>query len=67
MKNIYQMKVSFDTKNWYQIQWTDIDINDFDHIKGIDNVTTIDGLENLVKTEYPNTEFTWKYIGERKK
>jgi hypothetical protein len=55
--------VSFDEgKNWYQLQWENMDFTQFDRIKGLKDVTTIDGLENLVKKNYPNVNLTWTLL-----
>lgn len=59
----YLIKVSFDEgKNWYQLQWENMDFTQFDRIKGLKDVTTIDGLQNLVKKNYPNVNLTWTLL-----
>jgi hypothetical protein len=55
--------VSFDEgKHWYQLQWENMDFTQFDRIKGLKDVTTIDGLQNLVKKNYPNVNLTWTLL-----
>lgn len=54
---IYQEDVSFDGKTWYTIEWKDIDFRDFDNIEGIKDSKTIEELENIVTTSYPNSDF----------
>jgi hypothetical protein len=59
----YLIKVSFDEgKHWYQLQWENMDFTQFDRIKGLKDVTTIDGLQNLVKKNYPNVNLTWTLL-----
>ena len=63
---IYQEKVSFDGKNWYQIEWKNIDFQTFGKIKGLRDCETIEELENLIIKEYPNSDFKYKFIGKKK-
>lgn len=61
----YQEDVSFDGKTWYTIEWKDIDFRDFDDIEGIKDSKTIEELEKIVTTSYPNSDF--KVINENTK
>ena len=46
---IYQEKVSFDGKTWYQIEWEDIDFQTFRNTKGVKDSESIEELEKIIK------------------
>lgn len=63
----YQAKASFDGKTWYQLEWNNIDFYVFDNIDGIKESNSIEELEKIVLTAYPNCNFKATLIGKRKK
>ena len=62
----YQAKASFDGKTWYQLEWEDIDFYTFDKLESIKS-NSIEELEKIVLTAYPNCNFKATLIGKRKK
>lgn len=63
----YQVKVSFDGKIWYQLEWEDIDFYTFDKLEGIKESNSIEELEKIVLTAYPNCNLKSTLIGKKKK
>lgn len=61
---IYQEKVSFDGKLWYQLEWKDIDFRTFEH--EIKESESIEELEDTVTKVFPNSNFKATFIGKRK-
>ena len=43
---IYQEKISFDGKVWYQIEWENIDFHTFDNLEDAKNSNSIEESEN---------------------
>ena len=62
---IYQKKVSFDGKVWYQLEWSDIDFYTFDNIEGVKESNSIEELENIVLTAYPKCNLKSTFIGKK--
>lgn len=54
---MYQEKVSFDNKVWYQIEWDKIDFHTLDYTKEIKNCKNIDELEDVFNRLFPNSDF----------
>ena len=50
---IYQEKVSFNGKEWYQLEWNDIEFNEF--TKLTKDCNSIEDLEELVNSNYPDS------------
>lgn len=63
---IYQEKVSFDGKTWYQIEWEDIDFQTFRNIKGVKDSESIEELEKIITEFFPDSNFKSIFIGKRK-
>lgn len=63
---IYQEKVSFDGKTWYQIEWEDIDFQTFRNTKGVKDSESIEELEKIITESFPNSNFKSIFIGKRK-
>lgn len=59
----YQQKVSFDGKEWYQLEWEDIDFKTFS--KSFSKCKSIDILEEKVYEKFPESNFTYTYIGKK--
>ena len=53
----YQEIVSFDGKVWYQIEQENIDFHTFDNLENIKDSNSIEELESIVLTAYPNCNF----------
>ena len=64
---IYQEKVFFDGKVWYQLEWEDIDFHIFDNLEGVKNSNSIEELEKSVLTAYPNCNLKSTFMGKRKR
>ena len=64
---IYQEKVSFDGKTWYQIEWEDIDFHTFDNLEGVKDSESIEELEKIITEAFPNSNFKSTFIGKRRK
>ena len=64
---IYQEKISFDGKVWYQIEWENIDFHTFDNLEDAKNSNSIEELEKIVLTVYPNCNFKSTFIEKRRK
>lgn len=60
---IYQEKISFGGKVWYQLEWNDIDFSDFD--EKIEGCKTVEEIEEAINTAYPEANFKYTTI-ERK-
>lgn len=63
---IYQEKVSFDGKTWYQIEWEDIDFQTFRNTKGVKDSESIEELEKIITESFPDSNFKSIFIGKRK-
>ena len=63
---IYQEKVSFDGKVWYQLEWNDIDFRVFENAEGIKESNSIEELEEIIAKNFPNSNFKITFIGKRK-
>ena len=63
---IYQEKVSFDGKTWYQIEWEDIDFQTFRNTKGVKDSESIEELEKIINESFPDSNFKSIFIGKRK-
>lgn len=63
---IYQEKVSFDGKLWYQLEWENVDFRTFENTKGVKDSKSIEELENIVTKAFPNSNFKSTFIGKRK-
>lgn len=64
---IYQEKVSFDGKTWYQIEWEDIDFQTFRNTKGVKDSESIEELEKIITESFPSSNFKSTFIGKRRK
>ena len=64
---IYQEKVSFDGKTWYQIEREDIDFHTFDNLEGVKDSESIEELEKIITESFPNSNFKSTFIGKRRK
>ena len=62
---IYQKKVSFNGKVWYQLEWNDIDFYTFDNIEGVKESNSIEELENIVLAAYPECNLKSTFIGKK--
>lgn len=63
---IYQEKVSFDGKLWYQLEWESVDFRTFENTEGVRDSKTIEELEEIVNKAFPNSNFKSTFIGKRK-
>ena len=63
----YQEKVSFEGKGWYQIEWENIDFHTFDNLEDAKNSNSIEELEKIVLTAYPNCNLKSTFMGKRKR
>lgn len=63
---MYQEKVSFDGKLWYQLEWENVDFRTFENTEGVRNSKTIEELEEIVNKVFPNSNFKSTFIGKRK-
>ncbi len=63
---IYQEKVSFDGKSWYQLEWKNVDFRTFENTEGVRDSKTIEELEEIVNKAFPNSNFKSTFIGKRK-
>ena len=63
---IYQEKVSFDGKLWYQLEWENVDFRTFENTEGVKDSKSIEELENIVTKAFPNSNFKSTFIGKRK-
>jgi hypothetical protein len=65
MNQIYQMKISFDETNWYQLEWLNIEFRKFDET--IKNCNNIEELESKILTSFPKSELKYEFLGKREK
>lgn len=63
---IYQEKVSFDGKLWYQLEWENVDFRTFENTEGVRDSKTIEELGEIVNKAFPNSNFKSTFIGKRK-
>lgn len=61
---IYQMKVSFDETNWYQLEWTDIDFKQVSEVG--ESCKDISDLEYELSNINRNSNLKYEFLGERK-
>lgn len=61
---IYQMKISFDKTNWYQLEWLNIGFREFEEV-GRD-CNSIEELVSKISESFPDAQLKYEYIGERK-
>lgn len=61
----YLKKVSFDNKNWYQLQWNDVDFKEFDEC-GRD-CNSIEEYASKILESFPHSQFEYKPINRKKK
>lgn len=61
----YKWKVTFDKKQWYQLEWQDVDFNTFCH-SGVYNCNSIEELNNFVLAKFPECKLQYHVTKHRR-
>lgn len=64
---IYQEKISFDGKQWYQLEWEDIEFRAMDGLLKVKACQSIDDILEMATKTYPGCNIKIYPIEERKK
>jgi len=64
MNQLYQEKISFNNKDWYQLEWNDIDFKDLGEISN--KCSNIEELSSEILKKFPDSKLIYKYVGEKK-